>query len=231
MLAQPVRQISNFLCIFPVCILLSCSQGTPVIHESFHQIVRIQTDNGFTERLSVFVHYEDPEGPSDFGSILVRHADSGLEWAINSENRNILLRGTERWTGSGELAGPSGAIIPEGSYTVSVLDLAGNESSSSFTLVRPAFPEKSPVVFTIRGDSWFINHNPDALSFSKTFIFLYDQQSRLVYSYPVGGNNAQEISGKITDLESLAENVHSVRCFSENEEGTAGVLLIPVNLR
>ena len=120
--------------------------------------------------------------------------------------------------------------ITNGSYTVTVSDLAGNESVKMFNLVQTDFPEYAPVQFTINGDSWSLVRNSANSAFTRTYLLMYNAQEQLVFSWMVPNDNELTVSGTIETLRSYARDVSSVQCYTENADGSAGVLLIPVNI-
>jgi hypothetical protein len=142
----------------------------------------------------------------------------------------VRLRGNDRWTGSNSLAAPGDGKLPAGSYTVTVSDLAGNESVKTFDLVQPDFPEYAPVQFTINGDSWSLTRNSGNSAFTRTYLLMYNAQEQLVYSWMLPNDNVPTVTGTIETLRSYARDVSSVQCYTENADGSAGVLLIPVNI-
>lgn len=213
-------------------LLLSCSQGSPEVRSTLIQVLRVQEPNlTFTERLSFFVFFDDPDGSSDFGSIVLSHNKTGLTWTITPENSQVRLRGKDRWTGSNKLAGPAGGAIPGGPYTFTLSDLAGNETAYVFNVNRPDFPERSPVAFSIKNNRWTIERNEGDKSFTRVFLLLFDVDSNLLYSWPVPDSSRMHVDGTVDSLRSIARKTMFVRCYAENESGSAGVLLTPVNLQ
>jgi len=195
------------------------------------QLLRVQGPTGaFAERLSVFVYFDDADGPADFNSITVKHIATGFEWIILPENALVRLRGNDRWTGSNSLASPGDGKLPDGNYTVTVTDLAGNESIKTFVLNHPDFPEYAPVNFTINGDSWSLARNSANSAFSRTYLLMYNTQMQLVFSWMLPNDNEPNVTGTIETLRSYAGDVSSVQCYPETADGSAGVLLIPVNI-
>ncbi len=215
-----------------IFICMSCSQGVPAIHSTAVQLIRVQApDKSFAERLSVFVFFDDSDGTSDFGSINITHTETGLYWNILPSNASVRLRGKDRWTGSASLAGPGGIALPAGPYHITVSDLAGNETGSDFILVRPDFPARAPVSFSINGDSWTLARSDTPSGFTRTFFLLFDKDSRLLYSWLAMNTNRMKMEGTLSSLRALANQTDYVQCYTENESGTAGVLLTPVHLR
>lgn len=211
---------------------LGCSRSAPVYRSSQIQLVKVQSPDGsFAERLSVFVFFDDDDGPADFGSITVTHTDSGLFWKILPDESAVRLRGKDRWTGSNNLAGPGNGPFPEGEYTLSVTDLAGNEAVNPFILTRPDFPDRAPTAFSISGGNWEVSRNDAKSAFNRIFILLYDGESRLLYSWRLPDSKEPKTKGSVASLISLARDAVTARCYTENDSGTAGVLLTPVNIR
>jgi hypothetical protein len=213
-------------------IALSCAQGSPDIRASSVQLLRVQGAAGlFAERLSLFVFFDDSDGTVDYGSISLREEDTGYVWTIRPEDTMVRLRGSDRWYGTNSLAGPGDESFPEGEYTLTVTDLVGNEATKVIDLKRPKFPAAAPVKFSIEGDRWKLSLNPDAGDFTVTWLFLLDDQARLLYSWkvPYGGDTHTE--GPVANFRTLAAGTASVQCYTENTAGTAGVLLSPVDIQ
>lgn len=224
--------IAFFLLLLSTVLVLSCSSGNPEIRSTRVQVLRVEGSNGaFAERLSVFVFFDDTDGPADFGSIIVTHDDSGLTWTISPDEVMVRLRGKDRWAGSNALAGPADEPLPKGEYTIAVADLAGNEALAKFTLPTPNFPTRSPYRLSISRSQWKLERNPDAEDFGTVWFLLFDGDDRLVNSWkvPDAAKTAQE--GPIQTLTAVAPSAVTAQCYIENKAGTAGVLLTPLSLR
>ncbi len=214
-------------------IATACSQGNPEIRSSSWQVYRDQqADGSFEERLSLFVFFEDSDGEADFSSLTLFHDETGLQWTVPAQEAQARLRGKDRWVGSNRLLGPGGLSFPTGRYTLSLTDLAGNESLSNFDLAPPDFPERAPMSFRIEGDKWIMEKNPDSLLFSRFYLFLYDSDDVLLYSWRIPDTAAKTtVEGRVASLKSLSSKAETVRCYVENSGSTAGVLLTPLKIR
>lgn len=217
-------------CLLALALVCSCAQGKPEIRSHSVQLLRVQGPAlTFAERLSVFVFFEDSDGDADFSSIAVTHAETGLRWNVPSNASMTRLRGKDRWIGSNNLAGPGDGSLPEGAYTIAVYDLAGNEAMATFSLTKGDFPKSAPARLSIEGDVWKLERNPLAGSFTNSWLFLFNNEQRLVLSWkvPSGGDAA---SGSVSSLREQARDAVSIQCYTENQTGSAGVLLTPVDL-
>lgn len=224
------RAISRIISLCIVIFLVSCAQSGPVIHTSTVKLLRVQEESGeFVERLSVFVLFEDDDGIEDFASITVRHDDTGLFWLLEADDTVVRLRGSDRWNGSSELAPPPGSVFPEGDYTIIAQDLAGNEALQTFSLSRMEFPETLPVRFSLDGDLWTMERNPDDGGFTENYLFVYTDGNRLVHvtKMPAG---QQKFFGDLDTFRRQFEGASRVQCYSETRDGKAGVLLSPVDM-
>jgi hypothetical protein len=218
--------------IFSSFLLASCSSANPQIKGKSVKVVRVEgADGTFAERLSVFILYEDSDGPADFGSIAINHDETGLSWTIGPDRAEVRLRGKDRWVGSNILAGPAGGEIPRGEYTIVANDLAGNESIAEFTVGKQSFPERAPCVFSITDDIWTINRNSSPEGFTRIWILLYDSEGKLLNSWIVPNSGQQITTGFVKALTSVAPNAVTAQCYVENGSGSAGVLLTSVNIR
>lgn len=229
---SPLRVLPLILTLALPPVALSCAQGSPEIRASSVQLLRVQGAAGlFAERLSLFVFFDDSDGNADYGSISLREENTGYVWNILSGDTMVRLRGTDRWLGSNCLAGPGDEPFPEGEYTLTVTDLVGNEATKGISLKRPNFPAAAPVKFAVEGDRWTLALNPDAGDFTVTYLFLLDEQARLLYSWkvPLGGGTRTE--GPVANFRTLAAGTAAVQCYTENVAGTAGVLLTPVDIQ
>lgn len=196
------------------------------------QLVRIQGPAGlFSERLSVFVFFDDSDGTTDFNSITLTHNDTGLTWTILPENTQVRLLGKDRWLGSNSLAGPGEELIPAGSYTLTVSDLAGNEAVKTFEITRPEFPEYAPVSFSIEDGNWTLVRNAATPGFTRTYLFLLSGQSDVLFSWLVPDGTDGQTTGTVASLQSMARKAVQVQCYTANDDGSAGVLLTPVDLQ
>lgn len=211
--------------------LLSCSQSSPSLNSVTAQIILAETDEGtFEERLSVFAFWNDGDGSRDFSSIRVESEVSGLVWTIDQSNAAVRIRGKDRWVGSARLSPPLGEHIPAGSYTVTVVDLAGNEASRPLTLPDVSFPERAPANLSVAAEQWTLERNAQNGDFTRIFFLLEDDDGKLLYSWRVPDSRTAVTTGTITQLKALARNATRVVCYAENGMGTAGVLLSPVEM-
>lgn len=227
-----VKAIAYLPLLISAFLVLSCSSGNPEIRSNLVQVLRVEgSDGSFAERLSVFVFFDDTDGPADFGSIIVSHDKSGLSWTISSDAVMVRLRGKDRWAGSNALAGPADAPLPKGEYTIAVQDLAGNEAVTKFTLPTPDFPARSPYRLSVSRGRWKLERNPDAGDFSNVWFLLFDGDDRLVNSWKVPDASKLSQDGPIQTLAAVAPSAVTAQCYVENKAGTAGVLLTPCSLR
>lgn len=219
------------LSLVAVLLFPSCTQSDPVIRSRLVQLLRVQGPTGqFAERLSVFVLSDDDDGPEDLDRITVTHEDTGLFWTIRADAALTRTRGDDLWTGSNDLAGPGDRPIPAGTYSVAVSDLAGNESITTFRLVRPSFPDFSPYSFTVSDGLWTLRRNPTPSGFDRVWLFLCDADMTVLYSWRVTEGPDGLTTGSLDQLKAFASGTAAVQCYCENADGSAGVLLTPVFL-
>lgn len=214
-----------------VCFAAGCAQGSPEIRSSQVQLVRIQNPSlSFSERLSVFVFFQDSDGEADFSRMTVTHNETNLVWTVEKGQELVRMRGKDRWTGSNMLAGPGDAELPGGMYTISVFDMAGNEAIRSFNLIRPDFPERSPMKFSVSEENWSIEYAGNSSPFSRVFLILSDQNGTVLYSWRVPATQELRQEGTLESLRALAKKAVTVQCYAETQNGSAGILLSPIPL-
>lgn len=232
---RPTRTSIAILSIFTAAfavLLASCSSGSPEIRGKNVKLVLVEDPSGgFAERLSVFTLYDDSDGPADFAYMTVTHEDSGLSWTVDAGTAEVRARGKDRWVGSSAIAGPAGSRVPVGRYSLTVGDLAGNESGSEFEVGTVEFPERSPCSFSISGEAWTLERNADAGSFRHQWILLYDRDGKLINTWKVPDSGQRVIAGFVKTLTAVAPAASVARCYCENDSGKAGVLLTPVDMR
>lgn len=206
-------------------VLLSCAQSQPEIRASSIKLLRVQNPSGtFSERLSVFLYFHDADGSEDFSTITLRHADTGMFWVLDSDEADVRIRGRDRWTGSSTFAPPQDDVFPEGAYTISVADLAGNEAIKKFLLSRDSFPEKAPIRFSLSGDIWTLERNPDADQFTDTYLFLFNNEPRLVHVWKMPGGDMKAVGDLDTFRQQFRDAV-TIQAYSQSRDGQTGVLL------
>ena len=96
----------------------------------------------FQERLSLFV-FRGQRQRSRIFFVDSFHDETGLQWTVPAQE-------AQRDCAEGSLgrfeppSGAGGLSFPTGRYTLSLTDLAGNESLSNPDLAPPDFPERAP---------------------------------------------------------------------------------------
>lgn len=211
-------------------VLVSCAQSKPEIRATSVKMLRVQELNEqFSERLSLFVLFSDEDGDQDFSGIRLLHNASGMEWVLEKENTIVRLRGNDRWIGSSDIAPAGNTLFPEGEYTIIASDLSGNEAVKPILLNRPDFPKLAPVSFSLDGDLWTLERNPDAGEFTENFLFLHNTEPWLVHTWKMPSVQKKSV-GDLETFRRDAREAVTIQCYSENKSGTAGVLLRPVEM-
>ena len=222
--------------LFPVVFIFSlvafsCAQAGPTIQASSVKLLLVQGPSGeFSERLSVFVLYDDPDGKEDFASIMVRHDDSDMFWIVDTSNATVRVRGPDRWIGTSEFAPPSGSTFPEGDYTVIASDLTGNEAYHTFVLAEIEFPENAPVRFSLEGDLWTMERNEKNAGFTENFLFVFNNEPRLIHIWQMPAADTKSL-GDLDTFRQQFSDATFIQVYSEKADGKAGVLLSPVDMQ
>lgn len=212
--------------------LFSCSQGKPEIRDQAVQLLSVEAEGGgFVQRLSAFVFFDDPDGPADLGPLTVTHEATGMTWTVEPEALSVRLRGKERWVGSSQLAGPGNGPFPSGGYSLSVSDLAGNEGVGRFEIGAQAFPVAAPYRLDISGGRWALSPRGPRTEFTRLWFILLDSGLKPLQSWRVPAAANLSASGSTQVFTVISREARYVQCLAENEAGSAGVLLAPVELR
>jgi hypothetical protein len=229
----PAIALRALLALLSMAVALSaCSSRDPSIKALTWQVLMVEgPTRAFDERLSFFAWYDDADGDADFSSIELEHLDTGLVWTLSGDDVVCRLKGRDRWIGSNNLASPREVGFPDGTYEVTVYDLAGNESSKTFMLAKPSLPRVAPARFSLEGETWTVERNPAVQGFSRVWFLLFNNQRELKATWLVPEpREGTTMAGSLTTLRTLARDAVSVQCLIENPSSTAGVLLTPVDL-
>ncbi len=212
---------------------LSCSFDKPSV--SIPKIQRIyskSSNNTFSERLAVFVVFDDKDGRNDYEQMILRENSTGLEWTLNRNNTVFLQEPlhseTQQWIGSRKFVYPRNTF-PEGNYTLAVTDLSGNTTEQSFELTDPIPVTAEPFSFSLTETEWTITIENKSLCSSFYLIALgADLEPLAIEEISVGTDTTKKDS--ISSLKDLSYDARYIQCLSENSSKTQGFLSDAIKL-
>ncbi|MBP5442081.1 MAG: hypothetical protein J6Y60_02465 [Treponema sp.] len=120
-----------------------------------------------TARLSVFAETTLDERAAD--EIKITHNQSGLVWQCKNP-RKIASTKNSTWAGYTNFVPVQGSYIPQGNYSISYVDMAGQECQSIFTV---SYPEELLETTAAEFNDMKIDREEN--------IALYDPEGQLIY--------------------------------------------------
>ncbi len=211
----------------------ACSFNTPsVVLPKTQRLYSYNRHGVLVERLAVFVLFEDADGRNDYKELALQEKATGLRWTIQRENTVFLQEArysqNAQWVGSNKFIYPR-RFFPEGGYTLTVFDLAGNKVETDFTL-PPAQPiTAEPLTCVIENGQWQVQTvNASVCSSLSLILLTADLQPLSVRPLQHADQNLQ--SGAVDELQQSAPDARYLQCLGENAEQTVGFLTAPVLL-
>jgi len=121
-------------------LLCGCTGKPPEISRVAYQLLLTQPpeSSAVTEKLSVFLVADDPDGFEDLATLYVIHDGAELYWKIGSADWTKTTFEAETWIGSNGIATADGSPMPRGEYRVLLQDNNGDTVENVFSLEEPA---------------------------------------------------------------------------------------------
>ena len=224
----------TFICLLSAVLLTaSCSFSTPSVALAKRQ--RIYSYNqygGLTERLAAFILLQDSDGRNDYKELTLREDATGLEWSLHREN-TVFLQEQGRtknmqWVGSNKFKYPR-RFFPAGQHTLTVSDLGGNKTETTFSLQAPQIITALPFEFTIENAQWTLHiTDSGACSYFSLIMLSADLQPLTVHQLQTDGTDWQ--TGSLETLKNRPRDARYIQCFGENTDQSIGFLSAPLPL-
>ena len=224
----------TFICLLSAVLLTaSCSFSTPSVALAKRQ--RIYSYNqygGLTERLAAFILLQDSDGRNDYKELTLREDATGLEWSLHREN-TVFLQEPGRtknmqWVGSNKFKYPR-RFFPAGHYTLTVSDLGGNKTETTFSLQAPQIITALPFEVTIENEQWTLHiTDSGACSYFSLIMLSADLQPLTVHQLQTDGTDWQ--TGSLETLKNRPRDARYIQCFGENTDQSIGFLSAPLPL-
>jgi len=225
----------SFPCLFFVVLLsAACSFNTPSATLVKKQRIYSYNRQGtVTERLAAFVLLEDEDGRNDYKELTLREDATGLEWSIYREN-TVFLQETVfsknvQWVGANKFKYPR-RFFPAGQYTLTVSDLGGNKTETTFSLqAAPQVGTLLPFEFILENEQWTLHITDRAVcAFYSLIMLSADLQPLTVYQLQSDGTDRQ--TGSLAVFENKPTDARYIQCFGENADQSIGFLSAPLLL-
>lgn len=224
----------SFACLLLAGLLsIACSFNTPsVVLAKKQRIYSYNQQGALTERLAAFMLFEDGDGRNDYKELILREDATGLEWSLHRENTVFLQEAgyskNAQWVGSNKFKYPR-RFFPAGLYTLTVSDLGGNKTETSFSLQEPQAITALPFEFVFENEQWALHIIDSGACSSFSVIMLSaDLQPLTVYQLPT--DSADRQNGSLAMFENKPTDARYIQCFGENADQAIGFLSTPLPL-
>ncbi|MGP1414365.1 MAG: hypothetical protein ACTTJ6_00330 [Treponema sp.] len=225
--------MKQFFYILLILFFVSCSINKPYVSSLSCKRVILELDNGrVTERLSVFVRFNDEDGINDYDSMTLFQKNTGLYWHINRslsnffktdyEDRNSFIVGTNK------IVYPLGRF-PLGEYEVQVQDMQGNKVVRFFTIDDELKLSHLNAILKIENGKWEVKVD-DELLFTRFYLLLLGADRQPVFLKTINVSSNTSISDSVASLKEEATDARYVQLCAENAQRNKGYLAKPIQL-
>lgn len=193
----------------------------------------MELDNGrVTERLSLFVRFNDEDGVNDYDSMTLFQKNTGLYWHINRnlssflktdyEDKNSFIVGTNK------IVYPLGKF-PLGEYEVQVQDMQGNRIVRFFTIDDELKISHLNATLKIENGKWEVKVE-DELLFTRFYLLLLGADRQPVFLKTINVTSNSSISESLETLKNEASDARYIQLCAENAQRNKGYLTKPIQL-
>lgn len=225
--------MKQFFYILLILFFVSCSINKPYVSSLSCKRVILELDNGrVTERLSVFVRFNDEDGINDYDSMTLFQKNTGLYWHINRslsnffktdyEDRNSFIVGTNK------IVYPLGRF-PLGEYEVQVQDMQGNKVVRFFTIDDELKLSHLNATLKVENGKWEVKVD-DELLFTRFYLLLLGADRQPVFLKTINVSSNTSISDTVASLKEEATDARYVQLCAENAQRNKGYLAKPIQL-
>ena len=193
----------------------------------------VELDNGnLTERLSLFVRFNDEDGINDYDSMTLFQKDTALYWHITRslssffktdyEDKNTFIVGTNK------IVYPLGRF-PLGEYEVQVQDMQGNKVVRFFKIDDELKLSHLDATLTIENGIWNVKVGDEAL-FTRFYLLLLGADRQPIFLKTINVSSNGQVSDSIESLKSESPDARYVQLCAENPQRNKGYLAKPIQL-
>jgi len=193
----------------------------------------VELDSGrVTERLSLFVRFNDEDGVNDYDSMTLFQKNTGLYWHINRnlssflktdyEDKNSFIVGTNK------IVYPLGKF-PLGEYEVQVQDMQGNKVVRFFTIDDELKVSHLNATLKVENGKWEVKVEDEVL-FTRFYLLLLGADRQPVFLKTINVTSNSSISESLETLKNEASDARYVQLCAENAQRNKGYLAKPIQL-
>ena len=212
---------------------VSCSINKPYLSSLSYKRLVVELDSGrVTERLSIFVRFNDEDGINDYDSITLFQKNTGLYWHINRslssffktdyEDKNSFVVGTNK------IVYPLGKF-PLGEYEVQVQDMQGNKVVRFFTIDDELNVSHLNATLNVEGGKWEVKVE-DELLFTRFYLLLLGADRQPIFLKTISISSNSSITDSVEALKNDAPDARYVQLCAENAQRNKGYLAKPIQL-
>jgi hypothetical protein len=181
--------------------LCGCSGSPPEVLDLEFQVnaVKDRELDLVSQKLSLFILPNDPDGYEDLDIIYIIHDSDELFWSLKSDEWQKVARGQDTWIGSNSICMPDNSDLPSGRYRILLKDLSGEKAEERIFIKkrdiitqRISFPDSE-----VRNGRIFV-----AGDYEESEILVYEREQVFKRSFlsREEGLSLGEIFSKIQDL-------------------------------
>ena len=204
--------------------LCSCSGSPPEVLDLIFQVnaVKDRELGIVSQKLSVFILPNDPDGYEDLDVVYIIHDNEELFWTLKSDEWQKVTRGRDTWIGSNSICMSDNTDLPSGRYRILLKDLSGEKAEEQIFIKKRRvdtqkirFPDSE-----VRDGRIFMQ---SVYEHSEILIYEREQIFKRRFTYTEGGLPLGEILSNVEDLS--YDFIYFLYTFDEKQD--VGVIVGP----
>jgi hypothetical protein len=118
--------------------LYGCSGSPPEVLNLIYQVnvVKDRDLDIVSQKLSLFILPNDPDGYEDLDVIYIIHDSEELFWTLKSDEWQKVTRGRDTWIGSNSICMADNSDLPSGRYRILLKDLSGEKAETQMFIKK-----------------------------------------------------------------------------------------------
>lgn len=181
--------------------LCGCSGSPPEILDLTYQVnaVKDRELDIVSQKLSVFILPDDPDGYEDLDVVYIIHDSDELFWTLKSDEWQKVTRGRDTWIGSNSICMSDNTDLPSGRYRILLKDLSGEKAEEQIFIKKRRvdtqkirFPDSE-----VRDGRIFMQ---SVYEHSEILIYERGEIFKRSFAYTEGGLPLEEVFSTVKDL-------------------------------